>query len=249
MRAEENGLAIRSVATGEVRRLLNLRKVQDLQWAPDGNSLIAKTEDSKREGIFQIDVQSGRRTFIAPTRGGSFPRWSPDGRKIYYMAEGSIRERDFRTAAEREVFRHPLLQLSNFEVSPDGRHLAVRLGIDRPSQTFSILMVPVAGGEPRVLARVPASASINAWYQMSWTPDSRALLTARRSGPAAELWLIETATATARKLDIDVSGWSISAGPFSGFALSPDGQSIAFLMGKSEVEVWALENFLSALSH
>lgn len=247
VRAEENGLAIRSVESGEVRRLLNLRKVQDLQWAPDGNSLIAKTEDSKREGIFQIDVRSGRRTFIVPTRGGSFPRWSPDGRKIYYMAPGSIREHDLRTAAEREVFRHPLLQLSNFEVSPDGRHFAVRLGIDRSSQTSSILMVPVTGGEPRVLARIPAAASVNAWYQMSWTPDSRALLTARRSGTANELWLIETDTGNARKLDIDVSAWSLSAGPFSGFALSPDGRSIAFLMGKSDVEVWALENFLSAL--
>jgi Tol biopolymer transport system component len=247
VRAEENGLAIRSVETGEVRRLLNLRKVQDLQWAPDGNSLIAKTEDSTREGIFQIDVRSGRRTFIAPTRGGSFPRWSPDGRKIYYMAEGSIRERDLRTSAEREVFRHPLLQLSNFEVSPDGRHLAVRLGIDRPSQTFSILAVPTTGGEPRLIARVPAASSVNAWYQMSWTPDSRALLTARRSGTSAELWLIAADSGTERKLDIDVSGWSMSLGPFSGFTLSPDGKSIAFLMGKSEVEVWALENFLSAL--
>jgi Tol biopolymer transport system component len=247
VRAVENGLAIRSVESGEVRRLLNLRKVQDLQWAPDGNSLIAKAEDSKREGIFQIDVKSGRATFIAPTGGGSFPRWSPDGGRIYYMTRGSIRERDLRTAAEREVFRHPLLQLSNFEVSPDGRHLAVRLGIDRSSQTFSILMVPVTGGEPRVLARVPAAASINAWYQMSWTPDSRALLTGRRSGAAAELWLIETETGRERKLDIDVSAWSMSTGPFSGFALSPAGDSIAFLMGKSEVEVWALENFLSAL--
>jgi hypothetical protein len=57
------------VETGEVRRLLNLRKVQDLHWAPDGNSLIARTEDGKREGIFQIDVQSGRMTFIAPEGG------------------------------------------------------------------------------------------------------------------------------------------------------------------------------------
>jgi hypothetical protein len=82
---------------------------------------------------------------------------------------------------------------------------------------------------------------------MSWTPDSRALLTARRSGSAAELWLIETETGNARTLDIDVSAWSLSGGPFSGFALSPDGNSIAFLMGKSEVEVWALENVLSSL--
>jgi Tol biopolymer transport system component len=248
VRAEENGLAVRSVESGEVRRLLNLRKVQDLQWAPDGNSLIAKTEDSRREGVFQIDVRTGRTTFIVPTEGGSFPRWSADGAKIYYVARrsGEIRERDLRTAAEREVFRDPSIQ--NFEVSPDGRHLAVRLGLDRSSQTSSIVLVPITGGEPRVLARVPAAATLNAWYQLSWTPDSRGLLTARQSSAGAELWLIDTETGNERKLDIDVSGWSLSVGPFSGFALSPDGHSIAFLMGKSDVEVWALENFLSALT-
>lgn len=247
VRAEEYGLAIRSVETGEVRRLLNLRKVQDLQWAPDGQSLIAKTEDSKQEGVFQIDVRNGRRRFIVPTGGGSFPRWSPDGTKIYYFARGAIRERDLRTSAEREVFRHPLLQARNFEISPDGRRLAVILGVDQSSQTFSILTVPVTGGESRTVVQVPAAASIGAWYQLSWTPDSRGLLTARKSPAGAELWLVSTETGTARKLDIDVSGWSMAVGPFSGFALSPDGRSIAFLMGKSDVEVWALENFLAAL--
>jgi Tol biopolymer transport system component len=250
VRAEENGLAIRSVETGEVRRLLHLWKVQDVDWAPDGNSLLARAE-LHRGGIFQIDVRSGRTTFVTRDGERSFPRWSPDGTKIYYVDRRPpqdqihIRERDIRTGAEREVFRNRWL--NNFEVSPDGRYLGVRTGIDSASQTSSVWIVPVAGGEPRELARIPAAASINGWYQLSWAPDSRAVLTARRSGTTPELWLIETDTANARKLDIDVSGWTLGIGPFSGFALSPDGQSIAFMMGRSQNEVWALENFLSAL--
>ena len=41
-----------------------------------------------------------------------------------------------------------------------------------------------------------------------------------------------------RKLDIDVSNWSIDA------RMSPDGSQIAVLAGTASMEVWALENFL-----
>lgn len=105
----------------------------------------------------------------------------------------------------------------------------------------------MSGGEARELVRIPAAASVtNAWGTMAWTPDGRGLLTARRSGSAVELWLIETETGHARKLDIDVSGWTLAEGGglAGGFALSPDGRSITFLMRKSAGEVWALENFL-----
>jgi Tol biopolymer transport system component len=220
--------------------------------SPDGRSLIAKAEDIKNEGVFQIDVESGRTTFIVPTGGGSFPRWAADSSKIYYLKRGpqpQILERDLRTGIEREVFS-PASLPHDIEVSPDGRHLAVRTGIDPASSTSSIWIMPVPGGAPRELVRVPAAAAFqNPWSQIAWTPDGRALLTVRRSGAAVELWLLEIETGNPRKLNIDVSEWTLSEsqGPGSGFALSPDGQSIAFLMGKSNSEVWALENFLSAL--
>ena len=51
-----------------------------------------------------------------------------------------------------------------------------------------------------------------------------------------------------RKLDIDVNTWieGSSGGLDRGFSLSPDGRHVAFLMGKSAAEVWALENILPA---
>ncbi len=41
-------------------------------------------------------------------------------------------------------------------------------------------------------------------------------------------------------------GWTEGAGSGAqmGFSVSPDGRSIAFQVGKSADEVWALENFL-----
>jgi len=62
---------------------------------------------------------------------------------------------------------------------------------------------------------------------------------------------VPTGDGQPRRLDIDVDGWALadregfpSNGDDSGFALSPDGTRIAYLVGRSTVEVWALENVL-----
>jgi hypothetical protein len=59
-----------------------------------------------------------------------------------------------------------------------------------------------------------------------------------------ELVLIQAATGQVRKLDIDISAWTVAQEDSPFFALSSDGRSIAFLMGKSGPEVRAMENVL-----
>jgi len=258
VRGDEEGAAIRSVETGEVRRMRNIQYMPDPRWSPDGRSLISGMEDSKgRSGIFRVDAQTGASSVIVYTDNiGTLPRWSADGTKIYYVIkrpfsvdERQIRERDLQTGTERDVFSHRWL--GYFEVSPDGHSLAVQIRLDPASQTTSVMLVPLAEGEPRILARVSGAQSVLNARTMAWTPDSRALLTARKSGTVVELWLVDVESARGRKLDIDVREWALGedGGPSGGFSLSPDGKSIAFLMGKSGAEVWALENFLSVLKN
>jgi len=115
----------------------------------------------------------------------------------------------------------------------------------------TLLLVPVAGGEPRALLRLKDP---DIWGRMgttAWTPDSNAILKVKRTESGTELLLIPIDGTPVRKLDVDPDIWTRGAeepGPDQGFSLSPDGRKIAFLMGKSAAEVWALENFLPAQS-
>ena len=251
-----NCLVVRSVDTGQVRRLARtLPYVTPPKWAPDGSSLLAAGRDPKgRDGVYQIDLQSGSASPIVYTTSlGADPRWSPDGRKIYYVkraAPPSILERDLASGAEREVIRRPGMW-TEVNLSPDGRYLAVQTGAFALTMERTLLLVPVAGGEPRELLRLKDPDQWGRMGTTSWTPDGKAILKVKRTASGTELLLIPIDGTPVRKLDINPEVWTRGAdeaGPDQGFSLSPDGRKIAFLMGKSAAEVWALENFLPAQS-
>ena len=112
------------------------------------------------------------------------------------------------------------------------------------AKTSTVLLIPIAGGEPRELLRVSQPERFLPYGCMSWTPDSRAVIVAKVIGNwkegRQELWLVPLSDGDARKLDIDVDAW------VGTIRLHPNGQQIAFFAGKQSQEVWALENFLPA---
>ncbi|HUQ93860.1 MAG TPA: tetratricopeptide repeat protein [Bryobacteraceae bacterium] len=245
-------LAVRSVDTGQVRKLpRTLLYLKAPRWAPDGNSLLVAGRDAKgRDGIFQLGVQTGSVSpLVYNTHLGADPRWSPDASKIYYVNRPSaIVERDLASGAEREVIRHPRLW-REVNLSPDGRHLAVQTGIDPASKTSSLLLVPIAGGEPRELVRLAEPDGWGPNGTTAWTPDSRAILKMKRTASGTELLLVSATGGPPRKIGIDSDRWIQGGvgGLDRGFSLSPDGRGIAFLTGKNAAEVWAIENFLPAI--
>jgi Tol biopolymer transport system component len=247
-------VVIRNVGTGEVRRFRNpvLNYGRDPRWSPDGSSLLVGSRDSKgRDGIFRYDLKTDVLTLITygpPT--WSSPRWSADGSKIYFDSHvGSnprIIERDLRSGTERDVF---VGASRNFEVSPDGTQLAVKTPLDSGTKTARLLLVAVNGGPPRELMRFNEHEYLAQTHTFAWSPDSRSVLTARRSGASVALWLVPTGDGQPRRLDIDVHEWALAdrenfPSDDSGFALSRDGTRIAYLVGRKSVEVWALENVL-----
>lgn len=247
-------LAIRAVATGQVRRLAGaLTEGRVAHWMPDGRSLLMQSRDVKgRAGIFQIDVPSGEaKPVILGDRLSVFAQ-SPDGKKVYFNRAGTFVERDLTSEAERDVYR--VTREVFGALSPDGQHIAVAQA-NRESNTASLLLVPTAGGQPRELLRLTHPEALFRPSSGGWTSDSSALIIQKYTGARWELWLVPVTTGRPRKLDIDPGLWragisnSSNATPLvqqgdAGFALSPDGRSIALVMGKTAAEVWAFENLL-----
>ena len=146
-------------------------------------------------------------------------------------------ERDLASGNEREVIRLPS-RLGEVNVSPDGRYIAT-ISEEASSKSSTVLLIPVAGGQPRELLRVSLAEASQRFGGMAWTPDSRAVIVMKNRDDRGELWLVPVTDGQPRKLDIDLTNWA------GGFRVHPDGRQIAFVAGKAASEIWALENFLS----
>jgi len=236
-------VAIRTVATGQVRRLAStLTNARGVMWSPDGRSLLTKGADrSGREGIFQIDIQSGEATAVTLRDGlTTLAQWSPDSKKVYFNPDGLLVERDLASGVERNIYDGA----RNGAISPDGQYFAVA-GTDLITKSPTLLLVPVSGGPPRELLHLRPTESLA--RVNVWTPDSRAIIVTKDNGSHGELWLVPVTGDRLRKLEIDPDTWSRGSSELqAGFSLSPDGRSIAGQIGKIAAEVWALENFLPA---
>ena len=242
-------LAIASVSTGQVRELRpKLAYFHDPRWSPDAQSVTVRGRDLKgRQGIYRVDAQTGDISPVMVPSPEQLVQWAPDGKKIYYRLGNRIFERELTSGSERELFRRKGEGGSvSISVSPDDQYIGV---VDYGSDTSTLLLIPIAGGEPRELLRASRPEHLNG-FRMIWTPDSRAVIVPKffsTNSDRKELWLVPVTDGRHRKLDIDVDRWVMPGG---GFQLRPNGGQIAFVAdpGGSGPEVWALENFLSAPS-
>jgi Tol biopolymer transport system component len=219
-----------------------------VRWAPDSRSFVLKGSDAKgREGVFQIDAQSGALTElvrIPGSSGNSLPAMSPDGTKLYFWTGNVLRgtpgsrflERDLASGHERELFGAggPLYP----DLSPDGRQLAGVIADDKRTPV-AVVLIPVAGGEAKELFRVRDGEALSSY--IAWTPDGRGVVVpVRGEGGFAPLF-VPLSGETPRKLDLETSG--------TGLRIHPDGRQVAFTSPDSrEGELWVLENFLPALT-
>ena len=242
-------LVIRSVETGEERDILpkSLRMTgpigQPPQWSPDGRSILVSGKAKGVLGYFLVDVQTGDFTTVVQDWGESEeatsaprrPIFSKDGKQIYFYRARSIMAVDLETHRERELYRSKGY-ISRLACSPDGRQLAF-LGGSEAVVSNVVSTIPVSGGEPRELHTLKERTRFHGGVGLSWTPDGRHVIVGRPYDPEKtdELWIIPATGGEPRKLDL---GFRVKH-----MSMHPDGQRIAFTVGKYTSEVWAMENF------
>lgn len=241
-------LSIQSVETGKVRELHpRLNYLNWPRWSPDGTTFVVQGTDLKgRQGVYRIDARSGDTDLLVLS--GRDPRWAPDGKRIYFgrapndqntQGDQVIIERDLASGNEREVLRRKDVQGRSVSVSPDGRYLAC-VTPDPVTRQGLLVTVPVAGGEPQELLRLPFGGRFTAW-----TPDSRSILFTKDTSPNGdagnEVWMIPATGGQAKKVELGISG-------VRGLRVQPGGNKVVFFTpGTNTTEVWALENFLPVL--
>ena len=125
-------------------------------------------------------------------------------------------------------------------MSPDGNYVAC-LTTDPATKQTRLMSVPISGGEPRELLRLPVSGRFTVW-----TPDSRSILFTQDSSvngeAGSEAWMIPATGGQARKIDFGVTG-------LRGMRIQPGGNKVAFFKpGINTDEVWVMENFLPTAS-
>jgi Tol biopolymer transport system component len=224
-----NILTIRSAVTGEERFLSpRLRLVNQISWAPDGRSVIARGFTETGTAIFRIDTETSAITKLKD--GGSLPYLCPDGKTLVFLAGGGIRKRNLDTGEESEVVKAE----SHYSLSPDGREVVFQLD-------GAVKIVSLNGGEPRELFR-GLLAPPNRHYGLKWTMDGRYIIAHALSITASgEIWRVPAQGGTPLKLDLSVP-------KMDSFTLHPDNRRFAFSVDEgSKSELWVMENFLPPL--
>ena len=258
-------LLIRSMESGSVRELrpglpyLNADNTRPL-WASDGSALLlTATDKTGRRGIYRIDAQTGAAVALVVGQQGretvTLRAISRDGRTFFIgrtdlkSGDEVLAARNMSDGTERELARRTGGWGRGTDVSPDGRTIAVG-SRDAGTGLTTLWLIPVDGGEPRALLRVsPPETMIGSLVQ--WSRDGTSLLVGKDKGDGSpnELWRVSAGDGTARKVNLNVE-WAqfLAVNGRQSTAFHPDGHHVAFVMGQSRLEIWALENFLSTLS-
>lgn len=258
----------REALLGRPLPILRGEPLQELDWSPDGTSLVFARRGLPWEslGVVRADG-SGYAQLTDASFQHRRPCWSPDGQRLSFSSQrGGVKVWVMRTDGSA------LQQVSQTEEtgtpvwSPDGRRIAGAISggvalLDpsppSPSEPIERLLIAGFQGVPTL------------W---SWSPDGRWLLCAPRQTPGglflyslearslrkldeadqAAAWLPDSRriffnkrgalilldTVTGRRKEILPPGTLPQEGGWTTFSITRDGRSIAYLEARREGDIW-----------
>lgn len=167
--------------------------------------------------IYRIDPGgSGLRKLTNSSEEDLSPSWSPDYRQIAFFFRGQpegIYVMNADGSDKRLVTA--AVDVGNITWSSDGTKLAFD---GRVADSFSIYVVPVAGGVPQRLTTSPTG------WSPSWSPDGTSITYASGQGYGSEIYVIDSNGRNRRNI---TSSWGELTGEVDP-SWSPDGSQIAF---------------------
>jgi Tol biopolymer transport system component len=280
----DNALAIRAVDTGQ---LISERPLQFtpriIGWTADDRAVLLWGADSKgKAGLLRLDIQSGEMTTVAsaildgPAANGPVSLDGPTAfyRRVLGEQEVVFMSRNIASGEEKEIARGTGLNpysaagyaLGAVNLSPDGKWICTT-GVDRASNSRVLLLIPAAGGMPRILMATPSAVPETELTNprrgailnfSAWGPGMQWVLAISRmvdSSQADELWRVPLDGGAPRKIEVEPgaripfdAGRPLVPGTSAGPSLAPDGTHLAFTIVEATQshtsEIWALENFL-----
>lgn len=157
------------------------------------------------------------------------PNWTTDGRYLVYNAKGRMFTYDLANDAVEEIDTGFAIDCNNDHVlSPDNTELAVS-HFTNADATSRIYIVPLAGGEPRLVTEAGPS------YLHGWSPDGQRLAyCAERNGQYDIYTVSVDGGAETQLTDLP----SLDDGP----EYAPDGKHIWFNSTRTGLmQVWRME--------
>jgi Tol biopolymer transport system component len=248
-------ISIRDLETQTERTVSTDQNTFALAWRPDSSALLLESTGhlpNARE-LRWMDVATGQITpyrVIEPTRNALWPHISTDGKKIYLLLREwpdqafSVTEMDVVSGQRKSLYKYAYETvaggLRGLSLSRDGQWLAtVRMGRVAQPDT-EILLVPTAGGEPRVVANYRSEAG-DFGILATFSPDGKYLILRRSRTQEmsldSELLRVEISTGAVEPVGVEMSNLQFPQ-------LHPSGRKIFFQGGRRAREIWVAENIL-----
>ncbi|MED5593522.1 S9 family peptidase [Janthinobacterium sp. P210006] len=175
-------------------------------WSPDGRQLAFVGYDAKAgmAHLYLATMTQAQAQVLTSIKGvASTARWSPDGKQLALLA--TVGARKLAGAVEA------------------GARQVGEVGSEDDAQRIAV--VPVSGGEPRLLS--PSDTYV---YEYNWTPDGRGFVATSAQGNGDSNWWV----AKLSHIDGATGALRVIASPAMQLNLpsvSPDGKTVVFIGG------------------